>query len=397
MYTPYNSRHFTTYIDPISHIKMAVLTSRVAPIQQGFYFVNSSWSDDGRYFWFYCAFPPAAGHTVAVIDFLTDEIHHFPETIAEHATWMVDPRNGDLYWGCSEGVYCRTPHPEDKPVLIAKMPQEYYNAGAKYIGTHLNFTPDYKEIVADMYTPFGSRIGSFDVFTGAYKEWYRTDSGVFYNHAQVNPVNGNVCMCAHEGSRDLKTGQMVSPAMVDGVYPRLQIINRDGECRMIPPLDNYATHEFWAADGKSIYYCNENPHDGEEKGAAVIQDNLDGSEPQIVCRVNIPGGNGAWHAHCTKDEKYFVIDGSLPSMGRKWWRGCESTVHFYNRKTNKMLRFLTKNPIVEGWTPDNQSIYHIDPHPRFVLDDTMITLTTTVRGYVDVALVAVEQLIEATE
>lgn len=396
MYSPYHSKHFTTYIDPVSHIKLAVLTTRVAPIQQSFYFVNSSWSDDGRYFWFYCAFPPSAGHSVAVIDFLTDEIHHFPETIAEHATWMVDPRNGDLYWGCSEGIFKRTPHPEDKPVLVAKMPEECYHAGARYLGTHLNFTPDYKEITADMYTVFGSRIGSFDVATGAYTEWYRTGAETFYNHMQINPTDGNVCMCAHEGTRDVQTGKNISPALVDGVYPRLQIITRDGKRTMLPPLGNYATHEFWAPDGKSIYYCNEDTPYGGEKHAAVIQDRLDGSEPEIVCCVDIPGGNGTWHAHCTRDEQYFVIDGSLPSMGKKWWRGCESTVHFYNRRTGKLMRFLTKNPIVEGWTPENQSIYHIDPHPRFVLNDSMITLTTTVRGFVDVAVADVTQLIEAT-
>lgn len=394
MFTPYNSKHFTTYIDPVSHARIAILTTRVAPIQQSFYFVNSSWSDDGRYFWFYCAFPPASGHSVAVIDFLTDEIHHFPETVAEHATWMVDPRNGDLYWGCTEGIFKRTPHPQDKPVQVAKMPQVCYNAGAKYLGTHLNFTPDYKEIIADTNTMFGSYIGSFDVGDGNYTEWYHTDA--FYNHTQINPTDCNVCMCAHEGSIDQKTGIRVSPEPVNGVYPRLQIIKRDGSRKMIPPLGNYATHEFWAPDGKSIYYCNEDAPAGEKTCASVIQDHLDGSMPEVVCRVDIQGGNGTWHAHCTKDEQYFVIDGSLPSMGKKWWRGCESTIHFYNRTTGKLFRFLTKNPVVEGWTPENQSIYHIDPHPRFVLQDTMITLTTTVRGYVDVAVAEVQQLIHET-
>lgn len=394
MYTPYNSKHFTTYIDPVSHVKMAVLATRVAPIQQGFYFVNSGWSDDGRYLWFYCAFPPAAGHSVAVIDFLTDEIHHFPETLG--SGWMVDHRNGDLYWGCSEGIYRRSPHPEDKPQLIARMPEDCYNAGARSIATHLTFTPDYKELVADINTVFGSYIGSFDIVTGEYHHWYKTEPGICYNHAQCNPVDSDVCMCAHEASRDPATGKTVRPPMVDGVYPRLQIIKRNGERTMIPPLDNYATHEFWAADGKSIYYCNEHCHDAEENGCMVVQDHLDGSAPEVVCRVKIPGGNGTWHAHCTKDETYFVIDGSLPSMGRTWWRGCESTVHFYNRETGMLFRFLTRNPIVEGWTPDNQSIYHIDSHPRFVLNDTMVTLTTTVRGKVDVAVVSVDQLLEAT-
>lgn len=38
----------------------------------------------------------------------------------------------------------------------------------------------------------------------------------------------------------------------------------------------------------------------------------------------------------------------------------------------------------------------LDPHPRFVLKDTMVCFTTTVYGRVDVAFASVDQLIEAT-
>lgn len=62
---------------------------------------------------------------------------------------------------------------------------------------------------------------------------------------QINPTNADVCMCAHEDT----------------------------------PV-------------------------GDKKHTAVIQDRLDGSDPKIVCCVDIPGGNGTWHAHCTKDEQY---------------------------------------------------------------------------------------------
>ena len=164
MYTPFTSKHFTTHIDPESKMKYAVLSTRVAPIQQGFYFVNSGYSDDGRYLWFYCAFPPSAGHSLGVIDFLTDEIHHYPETAG--SGWMVDPKTGNLYWGCGQGIFMRTPHPTDKPVQIAKLPEFCRKAGVRGAGTHLTFTPDRKEIVADLQTPFGSSIGSFDIVTG---------------------------------------------------------------------------------------------------------------------------------------------------------------------------------------------------------------------------------------
>lgn len=395
MYTPFNSRHFTTHIDPVSKIRIAVLSTHVAPIQQGFYFVNSGWSDDGRYMWFYCAFPPASGRSLAVIDFLNDEIHHYPEVRGEG--YMVDHRTGDVYWGCTQGIFKRSPHPQDKPILIAKLPENCRKAGISGVATHLTFTPNYEELLADINTGLGSVIGTFNIVTGEFTEWYRTAPGVPYNHAQMNPIDGNMCMCAHEYSYDAKVGDYVAPAMVDGIYPRLQIITRDGGCKMLKPKGNYATHEWWAPSGKSVYYCNSDYVEDGSRIGIIARDAMDGSDPTIVCRVNVPGGSGTWHAHCSKDERYFVTDGAYPYGDLTWWRGCESMVHFYNTETGKLFKFLTKNPIVEGWSPENQCTYHIDAHPRFVLNDSLVSFTTTVCGRVDVALVSVDQLIEATK
>lgn len=385
MHTPFTSRHFTTHIDPESQMKYAVLSTRVAPIQQGFYFVNSGYSDDGRYLWFYCAFPPAAGHSLAVIDFLTDEIHHFPDTAG--SGWMVDPLTGNLYWGCSQGIFMRTPHPEDKPVRIARLPEFCRKAGVQSAGTHLTFTPDRKALAADLQTPFGSSVGTFDIATGAYTEWYRTKPGIPYNHVQHNPVQPGVMMAAHEVSFDPKIGDYVLPALVDGIYPRLQIIWQDGSRKMLKPYQNGATHEWWAHDGQSVFYCSSH---------SIVRNWLDDREHEVICHIPIENGNGTWHGHSTEDDKYFIIDGSWPSMGLSWWRGCESLVRFYNSETGKMVFLCTHNPVVNGWTPENPSIYHIDPHPRFVLHDQYVTFTTTTQGRVDLAVAEVQQLIDAT-
>jgi hypothetical protein len=67
------SRLFTPWTNPDSGVTIYLLTEKVAPVQQGFYFVNNSVTDDGRYLWFYCAFPPAGsaayGRTLGVVDF----------------------------------------------------------------------------------------------------------------------------------------------------------------------------------------------------------------------------------------------------------------------------------------------------------------------------------------
>ena len=172
---------------------------------------------------------------------------------------------------------------------------------------------------------------------------------------------------------------------------------------MLKPYKNFGGHEFWAPDGKSIYYQNSRYRTFKSREAygcevgTLLQDMLDGSDPKIVCEVNIPGGAGVWHAHCSSDQRYFVMDGAYPTGEFPLWRGCETTIHFFDRQTGKLFQFLSKNPVVEGWSLENQGTYHIDPHPRFCLNDSVITFTTTVCGRVDMAVIETEQLKEATK
>ena len=71
-------------------------------------------------------------------------------------------------------------------------------------------------------------------------------------------------------------------------------------------------------------------------------------------------------------------------------------VRFYNAETKKIVPLITCNPIINGYSPENQCTYHIDCHPRFVLNDTMVTFTTTMQGHVDVGVAEVQQLIDAS-
>lgn len=383
MYSPMNSKHFTQRMNE-NGVRYWVLSTRIAPVQQTFYFVNSGMSEDGRYFWFYCAFPPAEGHSLGVVDFLTDEVHYFPET--RGSGWMVDPETGCVYWGCSQGIFMRSPHPQDRAQRIAYLPEEAARARAREAGTHLTFTPDRREILADIQTSQGSIIGTFSVKDGSFTQWYHTQQGVPYNHAQLCPTDGDYCMCAHEFSYNPKTGKNERPPLTEeGIYPRLQLIRRNGEREMRTPYKNAATHEWWAADGNSIYYCSHN---------SIVQDRLGAHEPEVICHIPIEGGNGTWHAHCSRDGQYFVVDGSYPYGGLDWWRGCPSTVRFWNHQSQKLIDVVTYNPVVEGWTPERPSIYHIDPHPRFAADDQWITFTTTVCGRVDAAVAQTKQLME---
>ena len=405
MFTPQTSKHFTKHMNE-NGIEFYVLSTHIAPVQQGFYFINTGYSEDtGRYLYFYCAYPPSTGHTLGVVDFLTDEVYALPDTGSSGASWYIEPKNGNVWFGAPNGIYRRSPEKEARPELIFPWPQYIKDCRITGYGTHITFSPDGKELLTDVQTWEGSFIGTFHLETGEYTEWYRTPYGIPYNHAQYSPVDPDVCMCAHEGFSNPLTGEHHEPYLTEeGIYPRLEIIHRDGTRDMRPPFGNYASHEFWAPDGKSIYYVNNNacydktPGDGGTfRHHLIVRDILEENRTEVVCDIPVENGVGCWHSHCTKDQKYFVVDGSYPSYDRIWWRGCPSLVRFWNNETKKLLEICTLNPPVEGWTPDNPSPYHIDPHPRFVLNDTLVCFTTTVCGRVDLALAPVQQLIDATK
>ena len=79
MKTPKTSRLFEKRINAESGAEYYVLKERACTYQQGFYFVNNSMTNDGRYLWFYAAVNPIydgvqRGKMLGYVDFLEDEI-----------------------------------------------------------------------------------------------------------------------------------------------------------------------------------------------------------------------------------------------------------------------------------------------------------------------------------
>ena len=70
------SKLFTPWTNPDTGVTVYLLTQKVAPLQQTFYYVNDGMTRDGRYLWFYCAFPPSALKTLGGIDFEADARVH---------------------------------------------------------------------------------------------------------------------------------------------------------------------------------------------------------------------------------------------------------------------------------------------------------------------------------
>lgn len=378
------SKHFVKYIDPVSGVVSFVFDNAFVPHTQSFYFTNPSITDDGRYIWMYCAFPPAGsmlnGRSLGVIDLENDTFIHFPDSMFIDATPLIDTKTGEAYW-CNEiGLCKRTPDPKGKVELVAPVPDFMKNKGMLVkIATHPTFSYDRKKVCFDAFVGKTWMLGDINLENGEYTLWHEFD--FCKNHAQFNPAKPDLILYAEDEHRDIADGTMRWIRRDENnKLMRLWTIEKGKEPVYIPPLFIEARHEWWSADGESIYYV-------DWYNGTIKYDTGNGEYAVVNPR-------GTWHAHCTADEMLFVADENEID-GKKWYRGCKSRVHFYNKHTDKYVNIVTENPAL--FTRENQCRYHIDPHPQFTMAEKAVMYTTTVTGKVSAAICDVEQLLKKTE
>ena len=363
---------FTPFTHPESGVTSYVLTHRVAPVQQGFYFVNDSMSADGRYLWFYCAFPPALHRTLAVIDFLDRTVRHFPETNAAGA--YVDPDTGDAFWCEGPAVWRRGPRMEDVPVFVNQLPPELVGGrNVAKLATHLTRSADGKEFFIDANVGLGAHIRQSPAGRRPVCALVAFDR--CHNHAQFSPTDPDTVLFAQEFHSDPITGLRFP------ITNRLWMIRRGGEPRPILREPRFVSHEWWDADGEHVWCVNVNKNNVGNNNETWRVRVADGE----VERIAFP--RQCWHSHSSRDGRLIVGDSN-----NGFYRGCASTVHFMNRDTGKII-VLAEHAERSDYVGSN---YHIDPHPRFCANDRYVVFTTTVRNEIDLAIIPVEDLIKAT-
>lgn len=372
---PEQSRLFTPYTCPDSGVTSYILTERVAPLQEAFYFVNDGSSADGRYLWFYCAWPPSGdahnGRTLGVVDFQTDSVHAFPETQFSEATPYIAPETGEAFWGFKEYYWRRMPGPEAEVRPLAVLPDQ--QIGMRSVlrsGTHLTRSADKQEFFLDIGLELQWPFGTISIDGGEYRHWHTFHR--LFNHAQFSPTDPDEVLFAQEFHSDPVTGIRIP------ITDRIWLMRRGESPRPLFPTPTVATHEWWGRDGQHVWYIA--GHDGHP---AVWRAHKDTAEAEVMW-----DGIG-WHAHDSADGKALVAD---HVDEHPWKRGGASSVHFKNRDTGKVFRFL-RNPGLEGYAAGK---CHIDPHPRFLDGGRYISHTTTVLGRIDLALTPVDDLLERT-
>ena len=382
MKTPKTSKLFTKITDSVSGVDRYVLTEKAVEYQQGFYFVNNSMTTDGRYLWFYATVNPVYHgnfKNLGYVDFLTDEIVICHDCIFDSASPYIDPDTGDVYFTKDKSIYMRQPGKDKKAVKLCTLKIDGY---VEKLATHLTRLSDKRRFFLDISrNELGSIQGVVDVQTGEFTEWTRSE--LLTNHGQINPHNDGLALCAYDGWSDFRGNKHKISRNADGVYERLWTVTASGERKMHPPINNYATHEWWSPDGTKIYYCSDN------YGLCCL--NIETGEHECFHRCD------PWHAHTTKDENYVIYDVKmLERYGGVWYRGCPAAVRFLNRKNGKLIDVVTEMP-ENGYTPENQNLYHIDPHPRFSENEELIIFSTSELGGCDLAVAYVDDLKAMTE
>ena len=377
--TPETSSLFRRHVEPSSGVVSYILDSRIAENQQSLYFTQQSMTDDGRFI----VFDVSGGErgnrkSFALIDFRDDKV--VPLEIRGSIPFL-DTGAADLYWFESDGLYrmVLTAEPRRKEKLCG-IPEELRRAGerVRQLATHLTLSQDRRKVFMDARVDDRFIQGMLDIASGGFEVW--GEEAVCVNHGQINPVNDRLALCAHETR--WTDGNNVEHRIenVDGVYPRLLLVEPHGRRRIVPPMNNYATHEYWAADGKGFYYCSH----GDEYG--VIYCDLASGRQERLAPVR------AAHATMTANRRYFTYD----KVVGPWYRGCAWQVGFYNASSKKELLIHAALPAFN--TKDNPSKLHPDPHPQFVCREKYIICTINHGdGRMDLSVTPVGPLIGATE
>lgn len=371
MFEPEFDPLFTRYEDEHSGVSSYILTRRVAPVQQCFYFVNSSLAGDGRHLWFYCAFPPSAERTLGVVDFENQEVRRYPETGFSGASPRLDPNRPGVYWANGRAVWRRGVEADAPVELVGEVPEDVVRGRLIHrLATHLTLSADGKALLLDAYIGDESIIGTLGL-DGTYEPW-ATTSKRMHNHGQMSPTDPDLALLAWDHHTHPLTGERAP------YKDRLWLLRRGGELRPLFPVPTIVTHEWWDRNGREVYFV-ESP--GPDLPRATWKADIETAD------VTRAWPEWHWHAHDWNHGQYIVGD-----RRGEFYRGCPSSVHFCNVDTGREVTVISHNP--EHLTPGRQ--YHIDPHPRFSPCGRFVLHTTTVLGQPDVAVTPVAGLIDRT-
>ena len=360
------SEFFRKHVEPETGVVSYILEAHhIAPDIQSIYFTHKSMTDDGRFLVFHATdMKKKMRKHLYVLDLKKGK---FTRIVAREVIPFLDVKRNQVYYITIDGLFRHDLETSPaKAVKLCDVPAEIKQLKSKrYLCTHLTLTHDRKKAFLDVGTHGLYVQGMLDISSGKFTEWGRTD--FYVNHGQIHPYRDDIALCAWEALKG---------KLVNGVYPRMWLMEPGNKRTMIPSVTNYATHERWSEDGKGFYFCS---------SGVYYHELASGRQYQLTPMT-------AAHAAMTADNKYLTFDNSVGG----WYRGCAWQIGFYNRKSKKGFYFYPK---LEAYnTQENPSTLHPDPHPQFVCNDKYIISTVNLsNGHMDLSVTPVAQLIERTQ
>lgn len=360
---------FEGWVDPESGVKSFILKERVAPVQMPFYFTNSSVSPDGEYLWFYAAFPPCRERFLAYVRLNPEkpEIKYFPQAMFCQASPMVAPDSSGVYFMSHKHLCFIDPAGAVK--IVGRIPDDYINHRYLYrSATHLSMSCDGEWILTDGCVGNDTFLALFHAKTGEWKLLH--EFPYVHNHSAFSPVNPKQFVCPRDWRRNAATGKY------EWMEMRLWVMDIDQTYYrpLCPDLWEghgvNTAHEWWTKDGKICYVDYEN---------GVFEVDPDTLERRHLWKRPV------CHAQCNAEKTLFCGD-QTPYI---WNEKQALELLFYDRSKDKETHIVSAMPP----PPMTRDPYHLDPHPHFSPDDSMVIYMTTVKGKVDVALTPVNQLL----
>ncbi len=369
--------YFEEYIDPATGVKSYILNKKPAECIQSFYFCNKSLSDNQKYLWMYCFYPPMRHRCLGVVclDSKNPFVKVFKESVFWDATPLVAPEGDKVYFVSvytGDGLIC-TLDIEGKIEEFARIDPDYIAGRAVYrFGTHLTISADGKYMLVDAMVGTMGFVAAVDMQT---REFHIINEYMnMYNHGQFSPVDPELFLLDQDGWDDPASGKHMI------FHNRIWLCDVQGT-RFEPVIQkswfnhdgSMICHDFWSQDGKICWI-------DYHKGAFEID---------VETReINHVWEHPLCHAHCNADRNLWVADQSPYG-----WHREPCKVIFYNRAAKKLIDIYSALPA----PCCDRATWHIDPHPQFTRDGNYIICTATVRGKIDVSITPVEQLIKLTD
>ncbi|MCC5789097.1 MAG: hypothetical protein JJT75_05650 [Opitutales bacterium] len=365
---------FTPWEDPHTGVRSFVLRPVTGERQKAWYFTRPSVDADNAFLWFSIFRPHQVSVYPAAVPLQGDleKVRLFPHWGQRGVFDPEDPRV--VYFPVEDRILRQ---PVDGPAEeVFRLPKEILGSRHLFrLVTNPTLTADGKYFILD--SRIGARwlISLVERETGAFHplKWF----GHEHHHAIASWHDPELFLINQGHWTDPMSGQKEQMDM--RIWLMKTTLDR------YEPLDSRlwfgrtatACHEWWTGSGK-VQYCDYNEGVFEH-------------DPETGKRELLWSGE-AIHGMCDPTNHYLVRDQGC----YKWNEKTPCRVGFLNRKTGRAVNIVEAMPPQPIPWRDFRSC-HIDPHPHFSTDGSLVIYTTTALGEPSVAVCPLDELLRHTE